>query len=143
MNKYYILLNDILRGQRLSITKLAQVCDLPGLPTIYRQLRRDSARKLRPDTVGRIEHALDITIIDKGNELTYKENKETDRNKIAEYESKIKAELQALEQYTVAVETMIRELAKAIGGITIMSERLNKVTGDIARRYQDMQVTRE
>ena len=80
----------------LGITKLAQVCGLPGLPTIYRQLKRDAGRGMRLETLGRIEQALNITIIEKGDKLTYRKNGSASAKQADEYGNKINAQLQAL-----------------------------------------------
>lgn len=137
MNKYLNLLDKILESERVSINGLAVRCDFPSLPTIYRQLKGNKNKRLAPESLGKLEDALKIKISDNGDDIIYTKIDESKYDELDRYKEKMQGELQELEKYAKLMEELTGELAKHIGGITVLSNRLYSITAMINQKYRD------
>jgi len=82
-NPYYTLISQILHDFRITARGLQDLTGIAGLSTIITRLRSNPYKRLHPETIGKIEKTLNITINDKDlNNIDYEHVEEETTSEI-------------------------------------------------------------
>ncbi len=116
INPYYKLIEQILADFRITANGMQDKYELRSFSTIVNKLKRDADRKLHPETIGKIEKALNIIIDDSDPEnITYKVLEPPVTNKIS----------------NISTNGIAIEGAKTIGIVDSLTEGIEEMRKDI------------
>ncbi|MGE5365638.1 MAG: hypothetical protein ACM3SM_16015 [Bacteroidota bacterium] len=121
MNRYYIFLKKLVDEKRLSVSGFAARYNIASLPTIMYKLRTGRVKRLHPETMGRIERALDIRIHDTSEgDITY-----IHQNELREMENN--KTIIKLQQQIKEKDELIDLLIEKIDSISTLTDQLKKL----------------